>query len=544
MLAIGLSLYIAMRLGMDSPNWAVTSALIVSVGTIGEIQAKWWQRIAGNTLGCMIGFFTVWWLAEDPLLIGLSACLFCSACTYISLTNFIYKDLWRWILMGFIIVFSASLSTPDKAYGILLARSGCVFIGSTMIFLLTALWPIDYIGSMQSQYYNLLTNLKNIADIDDEDALTKAFLDFSQKIAAFRMSLSTNYADYRAIHFKDVNIINRVYALEKLGRHLYSVKMQHGFNDEMKQWVRDIACGIKQRSALGVFKNHEKAYDESTVCLLNTDLQTLTQGRAATDEASMLRWQWQNRMFSSGTDSALTSSTLFFVTCVISLLLWRYGWPDGGTVMLLTAVLLIACQYGERISPRNYIMGFSVGTLYAFPLFIFLLPAVNNPTSFWLALILIYFPLAYVMYGPYKNKSINFLAFATAVMVNANSHNYIPTEGYFKSYINFVFVLVAVILVSASALSLCVVNNVEKRLSTQYYAWIKERRLILFKKNYNSIKTVARLERRADIIFSMYNKLSTESQEKWQRRVSLVPLSLTRIQRWVIIKRQMRKDAE
>ncbi|KAB0624930.1 hypothetical protein F7R25_38295, partial [Burkholderia stagnalis] len=37
-LAVMLSLYIAMRLGMHSPDWAVTSALIVSLGTIGQIR--------------------------------------------------------------------------------------------------------------------------------------------------------------------------------------------------------------------------------------------------------------------------------------------------------------------------------------------------------------------------------------------------------------------------------------------------------------------------------------------------------------------------
>ena len=94
-LAVMLSLYLAMRLGMNSPDWAVTSALIVSLGTIGQIRSRWWQRIVGNFVGGSLGFFVIWWLAQDPFTIMLCAALFGSLCTYISLTNFQYKDLWR-----------------------------------------------------------------------------------------------------------------------------------------------------------------------------------------------------------------------------------------------------------------------------------------------------------------------------------------------------------------------------------------------------------------------------------------------------------------
>ncbi|MGL5605350.1 MAG: FUSC family protein, partial [Plesiomonas sp.] len=168
-IAILLSFYIAIRLGMHSPGWAITSVLVVSLGTIGEIQAKWWQRIVGNFAGGVAAFFMVWWLAEDPVTIMLAAALFGGVCTYISLTNFLYKDMWRWIIIGFVIVFSASVSQPDKAFPVLFDRVGCVFIGSTIIFVFSALWPLEYIESLQKQYHGLLSNLKDILDKDDGD---------------------------------------------------------------------------------------------------------------------------------------------------------------------------------------------------------------------------------------------------------------------------------------------------------------------------------------------------------------------------------------
>ncbi|MDA6077143.1 FUSC family protein [Edwardsiella anguillarum] len=217
-------------------------------------------------------------------------------------------------------------------------------------------------------------------------------------------------------------------------------------------------------------------------------------------------------MFSAGTDSAFTSSLLFFVSCILSLLLWRYGWPGGPQVMLLTAVLLVMCQYGERMSPKGFAIGFSIGTLFAFPIFIFLLPSLHNANAFWLSMLLIYFPVAFVMNGQYKVRALPFIAFAVAVMVNANSHNYVPGNDYFNGYTTFLFALVAVITISSGALSLLVVNDTETRLKAQIDGWAKERQRFLNHRSQERSKILVRLERRTDIILSMYSKLDPAQQ--------------------------------
>ena len=539
-IAILLSFYIAIRLGMHSPGWAITSVLVVSLGTIGEIQAKWWQRIVGNFAGGVAAFFMVWWLAEDPVTIMLAAALFGGVCTYISLTNFLYKDMWRWIIIGFVIVFSASVSQPDKAFPVLFDRVGCVFIGSTIIFVFSALWPLEYIESLQKQYHGLLSNLKDILDKDDGDPVD-VFLAFVQKISAFRTMLSSNYSDYRAVYSRDFNVINRVYALEKLGRHLYSLKMQHALTAPVKEWVINSLIAVKDHQELPRLGVEAHGRYGSLIRLIEDDFDELVRKDMTTSEMSRFRWQWQNRMFSAGTDSPLTSSFLFFISSITAMVLWRHGWPGGGVVMLLTSVLLVSCQYGERMSPKSYAIGFSVGTVYAFPIFIFLLPNLHNAEAFWLGMVMIFFPLAFLMYGKYQMKAISFMAFATAVMVNSNSKNYVPSDGYFESYVTFVFVIAAVLLISVAALTLFVVNDTETRLKAQIEGWVKERRRFLTDKNYNRAKTLARLERRTDIIISMYNKLDSNQQQKWRNKVASIPLMLTRIQRWGEIKRELRE---
>lgn len=164
-----------------------------------------------------------------------------------------------------------------------------------------------------------------------------------------------------------------------------------------------------------------------------------------------------------------------FITILFSLILWRHNWPGGNIVVLLTAIILVMCQYGERVSPRNLLIGFIIGTIYAFPVFIFLLPNLHNANAFWLGLIIMYFPLVFIMYGEYKSRTISAIAFAITIMINVNSHNYIPSSTYINNYITFVFVLIAVVLISSAALNLLIIKDTETRLRMQINVWTKEK---------------------------------------------------------------------
>lgn len=525
-IAIIIALYIAMYLGLESPEWAVTSVLIISMGTIGEIQARWWQRILGNILGGAIGFFLIWWLVQDTITIMLAICLFSSLCAYVSITNFLYKDMWRWIILGFIIVVSASLSNPDKAFNIFLARIACIFIGSSVIFILSALWPIDYVSSIKKQYYGIIDTLSDFIEKNNEDILVQ-FLNFTQQITNFRMSLSVNYSDYRMIYPQNINNINRVHTLEKLGRNLYLLKAQHMLTPEIQCWIKASLQSIKYHT---IFCHKE--HNSLLINLINTNFIELTEIKIATREISLLRWKWQNRMFNAGTDSAFISSCIFFITILFSLILWRHNWPGGNIVVLLTAIILVMCQYGERVSPRNLLIGFIIGTIYAFPVFIFLLPNLHNANAFWLGLIIMYFPLVFIMYGEYKSRTISAIAFAITIMINVNSHNYIPSSTYINNYITFVFVLIAVVLISSAALNLLIIKDTETRLRMQINVWTKEKRYFLIDPSYYRVKNLARFERRTDIILSLYSKLDIKKQKKWQKKVASLPLILSRIQCW------------
>ncbi|WP_370548550.1 FUSC family protein [Edwardsiella tarda] len=529
-IALEASLAIAMRLGFHSPAWAATSVLVVSVGTLGEMQGKWWQRIIGNTIGCSCSFFMIWWLADRPNILELVACLFCAGMAYVSLTHFLYRNLCRWIIIGFIIVFGAGVSTPENALSILQDRIGCVFIGSTVIFLLCTIWPIEYIGGIKSQYHDIFILLDEWLEAPQSESM-KFFMNFQNKISTIRTQLSVNYADFRAIQKTDLNVINRLYYLENLGRHIYSLKALSLDSTEVITWVKLSIASLANKETVKILNPDKK---HSLIALIEHDFSKLKSINNKTSQLSLLRWQWQNRMFSAGTDSPLVSTMVMLVSLFLCMTLWRAGWPNGGMVMMLTAIIMVSYQYGERMSPKAYFLGFSGGCIYAFPFFILILPMIHNQNAFWLYLLLMYFPLAFMMNG--TNKKLGLLSFGVAVISNTNSHNYIPMNGYFELYTDFIWVVLAVMLISSATLSLLVVNDTETRLSTQIKAWANERQRLIKSGNYNQVKTIARLERRTEIILSMYSKLDPSLQRKWQSKVMRIPLMLTRIQRWSYIK--------
>lgn len=227
-------------------------------------------------------------------------------------------------------------------------------------------------------------------------------MNFQNKIIAIRTQLSVNYADFRTIPKTDLNVINRLYYLENLGRHIYSLKALSLDSTDVITWVKLSIASLANKETVKILNPDKK---HSLIALIEHDFSRLKNINNKTNQLSLLRWQWQNRMFSAGTDSPLVSTMVMLVSLFLCMTLWRAGWPNGGMVMMLTATIMISCQYGERMSPKAYFLGFSDGCIYALPFFILILPMIHNQNAFWSHLLLMYFLLAFMMNGNNKNSS-------------------------------------------------------------------------------------------------------------------------------------------
>lgn len=155
-------------------------------------------------------------------------------------------------------------------------RVGCVFIGSSVIFIFNLVWPLEYAASWQKQYHVILEKLAILLNKEDVDAVA-LYLELSQKIDLLRQSLSLNYSDYRSIYAQEYNLINSIYALEKLSRHLYSLRMQHALDDQAKAWINAAITAAKAHEAIPPIEMAHSPRYASLLTLIAADLQGIVE---------------------------------------------------------------------------------------------------------------------------------------------------------------------------------------------------------------------------------------------------------------------------
>ncbi|MCG3864791.1 MULTISPECIES: FUSC family protein [unclassified Photobacterium] len=522
-LAILVSLYIAMLLGFKEAGWAITSVLIVSLGLIGEIRRKWWQRIAGHFWGCISGFFFIWTQGEQHYGVLIMLPFIVAVLSYLSFTQFLLKDFFKWGCVGFIIIVAASIDNPYIAFDVAIERFSCIVIGSTTAYLLFTLVPLDSEANIEQYYKSIIVLVSNLANIADEELLS-TYVIFSLKQSAIKMLITVNYKSYIYEDKEYRMIANRLSSLEQIARHIYVLKYKKECTEKISEWINQCFDDIKINKKC---RPYNSSNENVLVELLYKDLVKFQQGYTY-DKLSQYRWRWQNRIFGVGADSPLFSAIIQFIGSFIALLLWQNGWPNGQSIFILTFVILLLCQYGERISPTIVLKGFILGTFYSFPLFILVFPYILTSGAFWIFIILLYLPLSYFYYGNYKSKFSNFTIFAAVIIVNTNSNNYIQSNGSFIDYINFFLSLIAVMLISCFLLSSLVIKNTDYRLNQQYSNW-HNLAISLLTSSKPDIKNIAILERQLELIMSLYSKLDYTQKIKWKNKVSYIPLIMNKV---------------
>lgn len=521
--AIMLSLYLAMLYGFKEAGWAVTSVLIVSLGLIGEIRRKWWQRISGHFLGCFSGFLFIWIWGEQHFVLLIMIPMIAAVLSYLSFTQFLLKDFFKWVCVGFTIVVASSIDNPYIAFQVAVERFYCIVIGSSITYLLFTLIPLDSDANINEYYDSLISIVSKWSGISYQDIFSN-YVMFSLKQYSLKMLIAVNYQSYIFENSEYSVISNRLSSLEQLARDIYEIKYKNQCSVPISDWLNQCFSHLK----LGMKCQPYSGNDNSLLVeRIYQDFVVLQQG-SNRDQLSCYRWRWQNRVFGLGADSPILSAFIQFTGCFIALFLWQNGWPNGQSVLVLTFVILLLCQYGERVSPTTLVKGFCLGALYAFPLFILVFPHVLTPAAFWFFMVLLYLPLSYFYYGNYKNKAINFTLFASFLILNVNSNNYVQSNESFINYINFLLALSAVMAISCSLLSVFVVKDTDYRINQQYRYW-KNLAASLFTDASVNVKDIAILERQLELLISLYSKLDDNRKRKWIDKMTYIPLVMNKV---------------
>ncbi|MGL4466274.1 MAG: hypothetical protein ACRCUK_02110, partial [Plesiomonas shigelloides] len=126
------------------------------------------------------------------------------------------------------------------------------------------------------------------------EALPGHFFGLLGQLRMLRFRLSRNYGDYHVLHDPQRKAIGSLYGVELLARHLYAwrVKCPQPQPAEL-EWVRALIAALSEDAVLPAPPSALRS--GSLLSLMQQDAQQLQAGHSCSK--SMLRWQWQNRLF-------------------------------------------------------------------------------------------------------------------------------------------------------------------------------------------------------------------------------------------------------
>ncbi|RZM30908.1 MAG: FUSC family protein, partial [Sphingomonas sp.] len=130
LIAAFLAYYIALRIGLTRPYWAVTTSYIVAQPLAGAVLSKAVFRVAGTVLGAAAAVVLVPNLVNAPELLSLGLALWLGLCLYISLLDRTPRA-YLFLLAGYTasIIGFPSVTTPGAVFTIAALRVQEITIG-------------------------------------------------------------------------------------------------------------------------------------------------------------------------------------------------------------------------------------------------------------------------------------------------------------------------------------------------------------------------------------------------------------------------------
>ena len=141
-IAAMLAIYIAFRLGLQRPYWAMLTVYLTAQPLAGAVRSKAVFRLVGTVLGASAAVVFVPVLVNEPVLLSLAITAWAGFCLYVSLHDRKPRS-YAFMLAGYTattIAFS-SVTSPDVVFETALARveeialgAGCATIVHSLLF--------------------------------------------------------------------------------------------------------------------------------------------------------------------------------------------------------------------------------------------------------------------------------------------------------------------------------------------------------------------------------------------------------------------------
>jgi uncharacterized membrane protein YccC len=125
-----LALWIALRIGLDRPYWAMATAYIVAQPLTGAMRSKALYRFAGTILGAVASLALVPNLVNAPVLLAAALALWTGLCIYFGVLDRTPRS-YLFLLAGYsaALISFPSVDAPDAIWDVVLARVEEITLG-------------------------------------------------------------------------------------------------------------------------------------------------------------------------------------------------------------------------------------------------------------------------------------------------------------------------------------------------------------------------------------------------------------------------------
>ena len=130
LIAATLAYYVALRIGLTRPYWAVTTSYIVAQPLSGAVLSKAVFRVAGTILGAAAAVVLVPGFVNEPVALSLALALWLGFCLYVSLLDRTPRA-YVFLLAGYTasIIGFPSVAAPDQIFNVAIVRVQEIVIG-------------------------------------------------------------------------------------------------------------------------------------------------------------------------------------------------------------------------------------------------------------------------------------------------------------------------------------------------------------------------------------------------------------------------------
>jgi uncharacterized membrane protein YccC len=415
-----LALYIAMRIGLPRPFWALMTAYIVAAPFAGPTRSKAMYRFGGTFLGAFATVLIVPAFANSPELLSLVLALWVGGCLYVSLLDRTPRS-YVLMLAGYtagLIAFPA-VDNPGTIFDIAVARVEEILLGITCATVVHSLvLPQSFGPVMLGRLDNALRDARNWivdalapnGDVKSAGDRRKLAGDITElRMMAVHLPFDTSHLRWtsNAIHALQERLAAMVPLLSAIEDRLLALR-QLGALDASSRWralLADITAwaSTPKGETPADPQRLRAAIDELAPApsrhanwLELVQLNLAARLRALVDAG--VETQTLRRHIGAGAAGALprearhlpgvpahalhldrgmalVSALAAIIATLAGCAFWiATGWPSGAAVPMMAAVM--SCFFATQDDPVPFIKSFLVWTIYSVPLSAFYLLAV------------------------------------------------------------------------------------------------------------------------------------------------------------------------